>query len=449
LGFVFVYEIVKKVLKSDHFSAAVTFIPLLIVPILMAFQNWDDHDRSGRYTARDIGANYLKSTDKNAILFTYGDNDSFPLWYVQDVEGIRTDVRVSNLSYIQAGWYIEMMRQKAYESEPLPFSLGPEKYMEGKRTQMPVDNRVEKPVPVRQVVDFVGLDDRKAQVDISGRGDYLNFIPVSKIQLDVDPAKVLSNGTVKPYFRDSIVSPMIWEYADEDAFKGDLAIMDIFATSNWDRPLYFSTTVPSAQYKGLNKFFVQEGLAYRIVPVKTGNPEPGEFGMMDQIVMYENLMNKFEWGNAADPSVYLDENNKRMFSNFRRVFGNLGKRLLETGDTVKAMEVVRRGLAIVPPEKMPNDFFSIGFAEVLLRAGEKAEGENLVDEIFDYSASYLKYASSLRSDQRFGLDYTIGINMQSLIDIYRMSVNLNMKELSDRVEPELNKYYSILYSAGN
>lgn len=449
LGFVFVYEMVKKVLRSDHFATAATFVPLLLVPVLMAFQNWDDHDRSGRYTARDIGANYLKSTDKNAILFTYGDNDSFPLWYVQDVEGIRTDVRVSNLSYIQAGWYIEMMRQKAYESEPLPFSLGPDKYMEGKRNQMPVDNRVEKPVPVRQVVDFVGLDDRKAQIDITGRGDYLNFIPVSKIQIDVDPAKVLANGTVKPYLRDSIVSPMIWEYTEEDAFKGDLAIMDIFATSKWDRPLYFSTTVPSTQYKGLNKFFVQEGLAYRIVPVKTGTPEPGEFGMMDQVIMYENLMNKFEWGNAADPSVYLDENNKRMFSNFRRVFGNLGKRLLETGDTIKAMEVVRRGLQIVPPEKMPNDFFSIGFAEVLFRAGEKAEGEKLLDEIFDYSSSYLKYATSLRSDQRFGLDYTIGINMQALIDIYRMSVNLNMKEMSDRVEPELNKYYTILYSAGS
>lgn len=450
LGFVFVYEMVKKVIKSDRFATAAAFIPLLLfVPVLMAFQNWDDHDRSGRYTARDIGANYLKSTDKNAILFTYGDNDSFPLWYVQDVEGVRTDVRVSNLSYIQAGWYIEMMRQKAYESEPLPFSLGPEKYLEGKRNQMPVDNRVKKPVTVRQVVDFVGLDERKAQIDITGRGDYLNFIPVSKIQIDVDPSEVLANGTVKPYFRDSILSPMIWEYTEEDAYKGDLAIMDIFATSNWNRPLYFSTTVPSTQYKGLDKFFIQEGLAYKIAPVKTGTPEVGEFGMMDQVVMYDNLMNKFEWGNAADPSVYLDENNKRMFSNFRRVFGNLGKRLLEAGDTTKALDVIRRGLTIVPPEKMPNDFFSIGFAEVLIRAGEKAEGEKLVEEIFTYSTDYLRYVITLKSDQRFGLEYTIGINMQSLIDIYRMSVNLKMKELSDRVEPELNKYYSILYSAGN
>jgi hypothetical protein len=450
LGFIFIYELVRKVLKNENLATLAAFIPsLVLVPAVMAFQNWDDHDRSDRYTCRDIGTNYLMSVDKNAILFTYGDNDSFPLWYVQDVEGVRTDVRVSNLSYIQAGWYIEMMRQKAYESDPLPFSLGPDKYIEGKRTQMPVDNRMEKPVPIRQVVDFVALDDRKAQVDITGRGDYLNYIPVNKFLIAVDTHEVLSNGTVKPYLRDSLISPAVWNYTDEDAFKGDLAIMDIFATSGWKRPVYFSTTVPSTQYKGLNKFFVQEGLAYRVAPVRTGTPETGEFGMMDPVIMYDNLMNKFQWGNAASPGVYLDENNKRMFSNFRRLFGNLGKRLLETGDTIKALEVVKRGLTIVPPEKMPDDFFSIGFAEVLLRAGENVEGNRLIGEIYNYSLDYLNYAASLKSAERFGLDYSIGINMQSLIDIYRLSVNLKITELSEKVEPELDRLYTILYSTGN
>jgi hypothetical protein len=414
----------------------------------MATQNWDDHDRSGRYTARDIGANYLKSVDKNAILFTYGDNDSFPVWYNQDVEGVRTDVRVTNLSYIQAGWYIEMMRQKAYDSDPLPFSLGPDKYIEGKRNQLPVDNRVNKPTPIKEVVSFAGMDDKEAMIDITGRGDYLNFIPAKKFIIDVDKNAVLENGTVKPWFKDSIISPIIWDYTESDAYKGDLAIMDLFSTNNWKRPIYYSTTVPSTQYRGLEKFFVQEGLAYRVEPVKTGTPELGEFGMIDPVTMYDNMMNKFKWGNAADPKVYLDENNRRMFSNFRRLFGNLGKKLLTTGDTTKAVEVVRRGLEIVPANKLRNDFFSTGIAEVLIRSGNVAEGEKLLDDIISYSASYLGYAIRLRPEDRFGLEYPIGINMQALIDIYRMGEEYKIKSITDKVMPELDKYYAPLYQSG-
>jgi hypothetical protein len=440
MGFMLVYELLSKILKNSRISLPITFLALLLaVPVLMASQNWDDHNRSGRYTARDIGANYLKSCDKNAILFTYGDNDSFPVWYVQDVEGVRKDVRVSNLSYIQAGWYIEMMRQKAFDSDPLPFSLGPDKYIEGKRNQLPVDNRVNKPWALK--------DDKNAQIDISGRGDYLNYIPASKFSIDVDKDKVLENGTVKPWFKDSIVSPMIWEYTEDDAFKGDLAIMDILSNNDWERPIYYSTTVPSTQYKGLEKYFVQEGMAYRVVPVKTGTPEIGEFGMIDPVVMYDNIMNKFQWGNAEDPDVYLDENNRRMFSNFRRLFGSLAIKLLETGGTVKAVEVARRGLALVPSDKIQNDFFSSGLAEALIRGGETDEGGKLLDDIIAYSATYLDFAMKLKPEERFGLEYPIGINMQAMIDIYRMGDRLKMESITLKVEPVLNKYYSALYQS--
>jgi len=446
IGFMFVYEKLQKYL-GDKVSVAVTFVALLAaVPVLMACQNWDDHNRSGRYTARDIGANYLKSTAPNSILFTYGDNDSFPVWYVQDVEKVRTDVRVANLSYIQAGWYIEMMRQKAFDSDPLPFSLGPDKYLEGVREQLPVNERVDKPVDLKEVVAFAGLDDKKYKVDLSGRGDYLNYLPASKFIVDVDSAKVLANGTVKEYFKDRLVSPMIWEYSEKDAFKGDLAIMDLISSNKWERPIYFSTTVPSSQYKGLEKYFIQEGLAYRLVPVKTEQHEQNEFGMIDPIVMYDNLMNKFTWGNAGDPSVYLDENNRRMFSNFRRLFSSLGKELLLKGDTTKAVEVVHRGLGIVPAEKLPNDFFSIGLAEVLIRAGKTEEGEKLLNEIISYSKGYLDYAIGIKPEERFGLEYPTGINMQALLDIYNMSMKLKLTSLTAIVEPEISNYYSKLYS---
>jgi drug/metabolite transporter (DMT)-like permease len=447
MGFMLLYEVLQKVI-GNKVSLAVTFVTLLAAgPALMAVQNWDDHDRSGRYTARDIGANYLKSCAPNSILFTYGDNDSFPVWYVQDVEQVRTDVRVANLSYIQAGWYIDMMRQKAFESDPMPLSLSPEKYLEGVREQLPVNNRVEKPVNLKDIVQFAGQDDRKYMMDVSGRGDFMNFLPANKFIIDVDSEKVLTNGTVKEYYKEKLISPMIWEYTDDNAFKGDLAIMDLLSTNKWERPVYYSTTVPSTQYKGLEKYFVQEGLAYRVVPVKTEQTEQGEFGMIDPVVMFDNMMNKFTWGNAEDPSVYLDENNRRMFSNFRRTFGILGKELLVRGDTAKAIEAVRRGLAIVPAEKMPNDFFSIGLAEVLIMAGETEEGEKLINEIIDYSKGYLEYVVSISPAERYGLDYTTGINMQGLLDIYYMSMRLKLDSVIKVVEPEITKYYGALYSA--
>ncbi len=182
MGFMFLYEAFQKFL-NHKISAAMTLVILLAAcPLLMAFQNWDDHDRSGRYTARDIGANYLESCAPNAVLFTYGDNDSFPVWYVQDVEEVRSDVRVANLSYIQAGWYIDMMRQKAFKSDPLPFTLSSDKYLEGIRTQLPVTKRIDKPVNIKNIVQFAGHDDKKYMIDLSGRGDFVNYLPTNKFR---------------------------------------------------------------------------------------------------------------------------------------------------------------------------------------------------------------------------------------------------------------------------
>jgi len=446
MGSVFLYEKTRS-LAGEKASIVLSFVLVMLAcPVLMASQNWDDHDRSGRYTARDIGSNYLNSCAPNSILFTYGDNDSFPLWYAQDVEDIRTDVRVANLSYLQAGWYIEMMRQKAFKSDPMPLTLESGKYREGARNQLPVNNRVDKPVELSEVVHFAGLDDRKYMIDLTGRGDYLNYLPANKFLIDVDTALVFSNGTVKEYFRDSLLNPVIWKYTESDAFKGDLAIMDLLSTNKWERPVYFSTTVPSSQYKGLEKFFVQEGLAYRVAPIRTGEPEQGEFGVIDHIVMYDNLMNRFRWGNAADPGVYLDENNKRMFSNFRRIFANLGKALLERGDTTRAVEVARRGLEIVPAEKLPDDYFAIGLAEVIIRAGNREDGLKIIGDIINYAKEYLEYAAGISPGERYGLDYPIGINMQGLLDIYHFANDIKDEELSAIAEKEINNYYGRFYT---
>lgn len=443
MGFMYLYEVLRKYM-NPKVSAMLSFILLFISgPLLMATENWDDHDRSGRYTARDIGANYLESCAPNSILFTYGDNDSFPVWCVQDVEQVRTDVRVANLSYIQAGWYIDMMRQKAFDSDPLPFSLPSGKFIEGVRTQLPVEESG-RSVSLKDLVQFAGQDDRKFMRSYGG--EYLNYIPANKFLIDVDTTLVLSNGTVKDYFKDMIMSPMIWEYTDDYAFKGDLAIMDLISTNEWERPIYISSTVPSSQYKGLEKFFIQEGMAYRIAPVSIDRQDRSEFGIIDPYVMYDNVMNKFRFGNADDPSVYLDDNNRRMLSNYKRIYANLGKEFLALGDTLKALELVQKGREIVPVEKVPEDYYSVGFAEILIRAGKKDEGEKLIDEIVNYAKEYLNYAVSLGPEERFGLELSNGINMQSLLDIYNLSLNHEMDSLTTVLEPMISTYYGRLYN---
>ncbi len=292
MGMFFIYQYLSKLIPGKV-SFIVSFIlAFLAVPFLMVKQNWDDHDRSGRYTTRDIGSNYLNSCAPGAILFTYGDNDSFPVWYAQDVEGIRTDVRVANLSYLSAGWYIDMMRQKAYESEPVKFTLGPEKYLPGVRNQLPIRNQVNRPYDIIELVEFVGLDDEMAKVDFTGRGDFFNYLPTNRFIIPVDTNLVVLNGTVKPYQEDIMQSEIIWDYPGRDMYKNDLAVMDIIATNKWERPIYFATTVPPSNYKGLDKFFRQEGLAYRILPLDTIGTRSNDGSIMDTRLMYENIMQK-------------------------------------------------------------------------------------------------------------------------------------------------------------
>lgn len=440
MGLMWLYEVMRRFMSSS-LAAAASFVVMLSIPALLLAQNWDDHDRSGRYTARDVGANYLNSCAEGGVIYTYGDNDSFPLWYVQDVEGVRTDLRVANLSYLQAGWYVAMMKQKAYESEPLPLTLPAEKYRDGTREQMPVNRSVDRPFDAREVIAFIGMEEQSRKIDLTGRGDWVNYFPVHKFSIPVDSAAVTANGTVPPALATRILSPMVWEFRGDMALKNDLTILDLLAGNNWERPVYFSTTVPPSQYKGLDKFFIQEGLAYRLSPVDlTGLVQEGE-SFINTDVMYENMMNRFSWGNAGDPDVYLDETNRRMFSNFRRTFGALANALIDRGDTTRALAACDRGLALVPPESMPYDYFLTDIARAYIRAGETEKGLTLIDTILGLSYQYLELISRYGIRERFGLEYPIGINLQAVIEIYGIAEEFGLTELKARIEPDLNAFY--------
>ena len=435
------YELLRKFMKEYPAAIIPAAVLMSAVPLLMIVQNYDDHDRSDRYTARDIASNYLSSVDENAVLLTYGDNDSFPLWYIQDVEGFRTDVRVANLSYLQSGFYIETMSRKAFESDPLPFTLPVEKYIEGERVQLPVEELIKEPTPIRKVVEFAGSDDPKAKVDLSGRGDFFNFIPVREFIVDVDSAHVIATGAVRPWHADRMLKPMIWKFSNSMAIKDDLAVIDFMAGNNWERPLYYSVTVPASTYIGLEQYFILEGMAYRVSPVRIDPPGQGETGMVDTREMYENMMNKFRWGNADKEGVYLDENNRRMFDVFRRQFAKLAKALVVEGDTARAVAAVQRGLSIVPPDKMPYDYFSTDLGDALAMAGRKNEAEKLFTTIVDNSVATLSFIAGLPEEKSYGIDFNASVSLQALLDVYRLATRYGMTELAERASGDLNRFY--------
>ncbi len=445
LGLCLLTDNLKK-LMPDKIALPLSFVASLIaVPVVMATQNWDDHNRSGRYTARDIGSNYLNSCDDNAIIFTYGDNDSFPVWYSQDVEGIRTDVRVANLSYLSAGWYIDMMRQKAYESEPVRFTLGSEKYRAGRREQLPVTDRINRPYDIIELIKFAGSDERQSKIDYSGRGDFFNYLPSSRFLIPVDSARVISNGTVHDYQADRMLPNVIWKFPGDDMYKNDLAVMDMIGTNNWDRPVYFASTVPPSSYMGLDDLFQLEGLAYRIAPLDSTGTRSQDIGYIDTRKMYDNVMNRFKWGNASDPDVYLDENNRRMFSNFRRMFGMLAVSLIEEGDSIKAKAVLDRSMEEIPVSKIQHSYYSINLFRAFYKIGDKEKAMEIADDIIDNSKQYLDAVVRLNQARRYDLDYVMSLNMQALISLYNIAAGYGLDELTGRIEQDMDRYYRELF----
>jgi len=268
-----------------------------------------------------------------------------------------------------------------------------------------------------------------------------NFIPVREFVVNVDSAFVLKTGAVKPYHADRMLTPMIWKFKGSMAMKDDLAVMDFIAGNNWERPLYYAVTVPGSTYIGLEDFFILEGMAYRVSPVTIDKPAPGETGMTDTKEMYENMMNRFKWGNAGEKGVYLDENNRRLFDVFRRQFGRLSKALVLEGDTVRAVAAAEKGLNIVPAEKMPFDYFSTDLGEALAMAGKKDEAEKMLTTITDNAVVMLTFISGLPEDKTYGLDFNMGISLQALYEVYRLADRYGMTALAVKATEELNRFY--------
>jgi hypothetical protein len=392
-GVMMLYEWLKKLANPLVSASIATVFSVMAAPVLMANENWDDHDRSGRYTPVDFASNYLNSCKPNAILFTNGDNDTFPLWYAQEVEGIRTDVRVINLSYLSTHWYIDQHKRQAYNAAPTPFSFKLDQIVPGKRDIVYVNDQVKESTNLKQIIDFVGSDDPQTKVQV--RGDKIEaYFPAKNVWIASDPATIKAKNVVEPEDDSLIVARLEWEIKGSYMYKNQLAVYDLVANNNWQRPIYFAITVGGDGYYNLQDYFQLEGLAYRLVPIHTKS-QGFELGHINTKIMYDNLMNKFKWGGIDKKGVYLDENNLRMLMNMKNNFARLASSLLQEGKKDSAIAVLDRCVKIMPDSRVPYNYFNIYLADNYYKAGQPDKANKMIETLASRTAEYLKYLLSL------------------------------------------------------
>jgi hypothetical protein len=441
LGVMQLVEWLNKNLNARISVIIATLLSLILVPGVLAKQGWDDHDRSGRYTALALAENYLNSCDPNAILFTNGDNDTFPLWYAQEVEGIRTDVRVVNLSLLNMDWYIDQMKRKAYDSDVVPFSLTREKYRQGSHD---VTYIVEDPglkdqfISLQELFTILNTDESKLKLPTEQYGS-VDFFPSRRFYVGYDSLNIVNNKLVPAKYL-SRLNPLRWEYKQNAVEKSNLMILDLLATNNWKRPVYFAMTMGQDSYIGLDKYFFLEGLAFRLLPVNANSPE-GQPGEVNTDKMYDNMMNKFIWGNMQDPGVYLDENNLRMTMNFRNAFGRLAGELIKEGKTDSARKVLDRCMEVMPEKNVPFNFFAVQIIEGYCRIGELQKASGLAERYFSQLEEELAYLFSFPDEDLKLFDLTLQEDLMSMEKLKTMATEYKLDALAKKAEPVFQNYY--------
>ncbi|MCL1944059.1 MAG: DUF2723 domain-containing protein [Candidatus Azobacteroides sp.] len=422
----------EKYMSRTPAGILATVITILI-PIRMGAQNWNDHDRSNRYTTRDFGFNYLDSCEPDAVIFTNGDNDTFPLWYAQEVEGYRTDVRVCNLSYLQTDWYIDQMKRQSYESDPLPIYWERKDYVgETHDVAFLADVTDGQPIDISWAVDSIRSDSKRMQ-NIRRLYEGRDIIPSLKFIMKVDSADVAKAGLM-PKDSSARLNPemMIDLGGKRYLTKSEMMILEMLKQNKWQRPIYYATTVSSDMYVGLSRFFASEGLTYRIMPYEKGSS-------VNTDVMYNNMVNKFKWGNAADPNVYLDENVLRMCRTLRYMFARLSATLITEGKNDKALTAMDKCLKVLPIETVGYDFSLAFLGENYYKIGQKEKAQALLEAFAKNAKDNLIWYNGLPDRLYSGILEEIKDDLgtlQTVVEIYR-TYN---PELAKVYEAELNMY---------
>lgn len=403
-GVLFIFDFLSK--KSVKSGAIIATVIGLVIPTIMASQGWDDHDRSKRTMSRDFAVNYLNSCAPNAILFTNGDNDTFPLWYAQEVEGIRTDVRVVNLSLLQTDWYINQMRRAAYESAPVPFTIPEEKYVQGTRDVVYIMDKGTGPMNLKKALDFVVSDDINNKLDYGSRA--LDYLPAKSLYIPVDSAAVMREKVISVKDTARLVKNIKWSINRSYITKNDLMVLDLIAHNNWKRPIYFAVTTGADAYLGLEDYFQLEGLAYRLVPIKNTDNEMQQGGRVNTDAMYDNIMNKFLWGGLDKPGVSLDENCTRMASNMRMQMATLAGALINKGQKEKAEKILDLCLEKMPDENVRYEATLYTVTAGYYQLGKMDKANALAKKLFDIYENDFKVYQSQKSIHRVAFTREIG-----------------------------------------
>jgi len=399
LGVMGLFDFIRKKIKKNEVVVAASTVALtfLLVPFIMAQQGWDDHDRSGKYAARDFGINYLKGCDKNSVLVTFGDNDTFPLWYVQEVEGYRTDVRVFNHMLASGHWYVQQMFSKVYASEKLPFTLKKEQYNNGVNNYIPIyehPSLAGKYTELKELIGFVALDDDRSKVAM-GAGQKINYFPSRKIRLTVDAKKCVENGIVPREMADQIVPYIEWEIKQNALFKNDLALLDFLATNNWERSLYTANPSSLSSFLDIDQYLHQEGVVYKFMPVKADNYYEG-IGGVNPDKTYEVFMN-CRWGNLNDPHVTVDRESDRNSRMPRQNYLRAAETFINRGEKQKAVELLDKCQYFFPDSKIQYDMMLIPFAEIYYQAEEKDKANAILLRLTEIYGDDLRYFNGLKA----------------------------------------------------
>ncbi|WP_324675996.1 DUF2723 domain-containing protein [Hymenobacter sp. GOD-10R] len=440
LGVLGLAELLRTVLKADTARGAVALLIGLIAPGIMVAQGWDDHDRSDRYSSVDSAKNLLNSCAPNAILFTNGDNDTFPLWYAQEVEGIRTDVRVAVLSYLNTDWYIDQMKRRSYNSQPLPISMQNKDYSQGTNDYLPyVENPSVKEVDLKQFIQLVEQNSDLLKVETQSGSTMLSF-PTRKFYLDVDTAAVEKLGIIPAERRKQLVSRMSWDLGKGAIEKKNLVILDILATNNWKRPVYFSTTVDNSDFMNLQPYFQLEGMANRILPARdpSYDPKSDREGYIAKDIMQKNMMQNFAFRNLNNPKIFYDENSLRFPANYRDKFNQLAEAYLASGDTAKAKQVLDKSFEVMPDKSIPYDFYTPQAIVPLVAVGEKKRANEIMDTVTNRAQQALAYYSTHNSAL---FDREIQTHLISLSNVYRAAEQIGDQQRASKAVSLLNQYY--------
>ena len=458
IGVAAVIDLLNKYLKlHGTLVSSIAALLCLLVPVQMVSQTWDDHDRSGRYTCRDFGQNYLMTLqDAGApILFTNGDNDTFPLWYNQDVEGVRTDARVCNLSYLQTDWYIDQMKRPAYNSPAVPISWPRLDYCSGTNEYVEV-----KPSLKQQIIDFYKQNPAAARAQfgdnpfevknimkywVRSKNPDLQVIPTDTLYVTIDKAAVKRSGMMMA--SDTIPDRMVISLAGKNAlYKGDLMMLEMISQCNWTRPVYVALTVGQENYMNLGDNFVQEGLANRITPFTTNAHGAKNF---DTEKTYRNMMTRYKYGGLSRPGLYLDETVTRMCYTHRRLFGQLALQLIGEGKKDKALKVLQKAAKEIPTYNVPMNYMSGGtdIAKAYALLGQKKEALKCLNAVWNDAAQYERYYQSLTGIRFIQAQRDCMVQM-SILDQVRTITSLVDRKLAARQKAQLDNFYRTYIGMG-